>query len=528
MFTAIATATRRLYEVLDRPMGDVSRERPRGIALIIVLVTIAILSAAVVEFSYATRVNLAIASNQRDKLKSYFLARSAVNLSRLLLAFQFALRDESRETDDEMGRLIARAMRRSNFQIHQYLDLMMKPFTNGKIESPVGGLDLRESGVEGFGDMTGKFEVDVMPEAGRINVNNFFRPELRRQDLTPLCSMVSDVQFDELFSQKSPDGETLTRAVVMGSIIDFIDPDQEKVLLTENCAVKGKGGDETRDYARDDRHDIEPLDARLTHVEALYKVYGVTDAFMETFGENLTVYNVGKPNINVATAPVFYSILCQHVQLASGAGGGGDASSGLDLCMQSPQIGMQVLLFALALDGLRSFFDDPLTVLMAYVGSTESKLLPSAKKGQPGAFLNRGQLFSFIQDFKRDPMLMVQFMSYSPIYQRLAAQNPAFQFDPLNPNFPAWTIQFDRRSLLRSVSVTTPTIYRIKARGIYGTTETEIETVIDIGKTVRRLPDERSLEDRAGDPEELRDLKRVMRDTKQALPKGRILFWRED
>ena len=106
------------------------------------LVTIAILAAAVVQFTYDSRVQLAIASNERDRLKSYFLARSSLNLSTLLLEFQFALQSESSETEDDMGQLIGRAMRRSNFQMYQYVDLLLAPFSSGSIDSPIGGLDL--------------------------------------------------------------------------------------------------------------------------------------------------------------------------------------------------------------------------------------------------------------------------------------------------------------------------------------------------------------------------------------------------
>ena len=60
----------------------------RGVALILVLTTLAILTSIGVEFSYSTRVNLKLAENLRDELRAYYLARSAVNMSRLLLHFQ--------------------------------------------------------------------------------------------------------------------------------------------------------------------------------------------------------------------------------------------------------------------------------------------------------------------------------------------------------------------------------------------------------------------------------------------------------
>src|SRR5437773_4999819 len=60
----------------------------RGIALILVLTTIAILAAIGVDFSYSSRVSLKLAENLRDETRAEYLAKSAVNLSRLLLHFQ--------------------------------------------------------------------------------------------------------------------------------------------------------------------------------------------------------------------------------------------------------------------------------------------------------------------------------------------------------------------------------------------------------------------------------------------------------
>src|SRR5205085_11903828 len=60
----------------------------RGIALILVLTTIAILAAIGVDFSYSSRVSLKLAENLRDETRAEYLARSGVSLARLLLHFQ--------------------------------------------------------------------------------------------------------------------------------------------------------------------------------------------------------------------------------------------------------------------------------------------------------------------------------------------------------------------------------------------------------------------------------------------------------
>ncbi len=62
---------------LDRRLGvkAVRKKRERGMALIVVLSTIAVLSVSIVEFVYNTRGNLYLARTRRDEVEGFFLAR---------------------------------------------------------------------------------------------------------------------------------------------------------------------------------------------------------------------------------------------------------------------------------------------------------------------------------------------------------------------------------------------------------------------------------------------------------------------
>ncbi len=57
----------------------------RGIALIIVLAVVALLVSLVVDFSYTMKVDLTLAANLRDETKAFYVARSGVEMARLLL-----------------------------------------------------------------------------------------------------------------------------------------------------------------------------------------------------------------------------------------------------------------------------------------------------------------------------------------------------------------------------------------------------------------------------------------------------------
>jgi len=62
-----------------------SMNNERGVALLIVLLVTALLTALIVEFAYGTRVSLRSAVNFRDRERAYFIARSGVNFAGALL-----------------------------------------------------------------------------------------------------------------------------------------------------------------------------------------------------------------------------------------------------------------------------------------------------------------------------------------------------------------------------------------------------------------------------------------------------------
>lgn len=530
----MAAATRSVLRPLDRPARSPLERRPSGVALIVALVTITVLSAAVTEYAYSSRINLKMSVNATNKVKSYFLARSAINLSQLLVNFQYSLENAATEADESETAsagacnpgMISVAMRRSNFQIYQYMDLLMRPFNSGSLETPVGGLDLESSGAKGFAGVHGNFDVNIAPESGKFNVNRFAKQQVGQDDLQEFCGLVTDSRYADVF--RDGEGETgeLNSFRILRYIVDYIDFNETELPLTQECVLEQAGNSPESTRYDDPELDIEPRNAKLTHTAELHQVYGVTEEFMRAFGEELTVYPVGKPNANMAEFPVFFSILCRNARLAQSADVGG--TRGFTVCQQSPEIALQVMYFAMALEGIRKFFEDPISVLMAYVGSTQSRLLPSAKKGQPVAFLRSSQVHSYLEDLRQNPQLMAQFLQFSPAYRRLATQSQQLRVDPRAPNFPNWAITFDRTGIIRAVSTQTPSIYRLTATGTYQSTETSIETVIDFGEPIRELPTTEQIEQRAtGDSDRTEQLTEALQERQNTMPKGRVLYWRE-
>ena len=72
-------------------------ETQRGMALIAVSAVLAVVGLVTEQFSYSTTLDYVAAANARDEMRAHFLARSAVNLSRLVIKVQKDIVDRYRQ-----------------------------------------------------------------------------------------------------------------------------------------------------------------------------------------------------------------------------------------------------------------------------------------------------------------------------------------------------------------------------------------------------------------------------------------------
>ena len=81
-------STPRLEPPAGKPQRPPNRARQRGVAMLVVLTWLALMISLIADFTYGTSVDAAQAANARDELRAHYLARSGVNLSRLLIKIQ--------------------------------------------------------------------------------------------------------------------------------------------------------------------------------------------------------------------------------------------------------------------------------------------------------------------------------------------------------------------------------------------------------------------------------------------------------
>jgi len=309
----------------------------RGVALILVLTTVAILTSIAVEFGYQSRVSLRLTENARDELRAYYLARSAVNLSRLLLHFQKQVDQLGGQLGPMLSSLLAGQAPRpqtpgipaappaNNLGIRLWEIL---PIDSNAMTALLGGGDLsgitapgpdgyqqpapreetRRPQIEGaplhsFGNFDGAFNARIVDENSRINVRGLDGlGATPLATLTQLRAMMNDPKYDFIFDEEDANHDRVRRDDVILALKDWIDIDESGTGLDptnpSNPFVNGFS-DENSAY---DRYvpRYKAKNGPFDSLEELYMVRGVNDRFMAAFGDRLTVWlDVGaKLNIN--------------------------------------------------------------------------------------------------------------------------------------------------------------------------------------------------------------------------------------
>jgi general secretion pathway protein K len=306
----------------------------RGVALVLVLTTVAILTSIAVDFGYQSRISLRLTENARDELRAYYLARSAVNLSRLLLHFQ----KQVDQLGGQLGPVLSNVLGRigggpggapnaqpagaNNLGIRLWEIL---PIDSNAMSALLGGGDLsaaiatpgrseagpyeaRRPQIEGpplhaFGSFQGAFSAQIVDENSRINVRGLDGLSLMPlAALTQLRAMMNDPKYDFIFDEEDANRDRVRRDDVILAMKDWIDIDETGTAIDPsnptNPFVSGFS-DENSAYDRYTPR-YKAKNAPLDSLEELYMVRGVNDRFMAAFGDRLSVWLPvdGKLNIN--------------------------------------------------------------------------------------------------------------------------------------------------------------------------------------------------------------------------------------
>ncbi len=345
----------------------------RGVALILVLTTLAILTSLGVDFSYSTRVNLKLSENLRDELRSYYMARSAINLTRMLLHFQKQLdavggaamsglqsimskltgqataSSALSGTTGAIGATGATSGSPASLGIRLWelipidsniFGMLLSGLSASAIDPGALGADRdspealkllgggasqadreklladinadRPPGaprldkpLHAFSTFDGSYSAKVVDENSRINVIGL--DGLGGQPmaaLTELRAMMAPLKYDFMFNEDDANHDRVSRDDVIIAMKDWIDADEVGTGIDPTnlrSPFISAFSDENGAYDRYNPR-YKAKNARFDSLDELYFVRGVTDRFMDAFGDRLTVWPDINSKLNINTS----------------------------------------------------------------------------------------------------------------------------------------------------------------------------------------------------------------------------------
>jgi general secretion pathway protein K len=298
---------------LRAPRRARHRRREGGVALIMVLGAISVMIVMLTEFQDDAGSEFAAAISARDSVQAEYMARSALNLSRLLVAAEPTMRQA-------IAPLFALAQRTvPQIPVWEYADRILAAF-NGKEASQdffgLSGLDPSQG--KNLGMHGGSFEVVIVDEDAKINVNMGASNEIAHIRLArQLMGRMAPPQYNPLFERPDSTGNYSDRLSICSALIDWADSD-EQLYSCDLTAAPSSNAVEDGWYqllAKPYRRKNAPYDS----LEELHMVRGVTDDYWATFVDpdptnprkrELTVWGQGTINVNTANPLTLFAIIC--------------------------------------------------------------------------------------------------------------------------------------------------------------------------------------------------------------------------
>jgi type II secretory pathway component PulK len=253
------------------------RRAQRGIALITVLIAIAMTLVISNQFGTTTNIDMIAAANYRDQMRSQFLARSASNLSELVIRLQQRI--------DNVKEL------RGMVQITDFADQVLLAFCGGpeEVQAAVG---FNPSDAKGLGADIGTCGIvgQITTEDDKININCANGNDATAATLkSALDALIFFPAYDGVFEEEDAEGYRRDRALQVSSLIDYVDSNGQR--LRERGTSEDYGYESLKDP-------YKPKNNYLDTVSELKLARGVDDRFWNLFGGAFTVYGGCKTNLS--------------------------------------------------------------------------------------------------------------------------------------------------------------------------------------------------------------------------------------
>jgi general secretion pathway protein K len=300
-------------------MNRARRKGERGVALVMVLGAIAILTVMLTDFQDEATGELSAALADRDALKAEYLAKSGVNLARLLLASEPTIRQGIA--------LLFIGRTPPQVPVWEFSDRILGAFNDKESSADFALLtntDMsrgKNLGIEG-----GRFDVNIIDEDAKLNINEASRGDAFTENrlAKQLLALTAGEQYSPLFERRDRDENFSDRAVVCGALVDWADPDENLFACDPRSAAPSSQATEDATYQLL-KQPYFRKNAPYDSLEELHLVRGVGDDFWSTFVDPdpekpkkrvMTVWGQGAVNVNTANAQTLWAVVCAGTRTA--------------------------------------------------------------------------------------------------------------------------------------------------------------------------------------------------------------------
>lgn len=288
----------------------------RGVALVMVLGAITVLTVFLTELQEETSSELSAALAERDAVRAEYYARSAVNLSRLLIAMEPSLRT---------GIPLIQMLGLKQLPIWKYQDLVLGPFNDAQSsESFTSMINADPATGKSLGLTGGRFELNIVDEDSKINLNTAAQnlPSSRDGLARQLMGLMISPENNPLFEGRDLDNQFSDRQAICGALIDWADSSNTGNEDLTTCDVTSNTN--TATGTEDNFYQMIGLpyrrkNAAYDSLDELRLVRGVSDDFWSTFVDpdpskadkrTLTVWGQGKINLTTASSQTLFAVIC--------------------------------------------------------------------------------------------------------------------------------------------------------------------------------------------------------------------------
>ncbi|MFT3921142.1 MAG: type II secretion system protein GspK [Myxococcales bacterium] len=307
------------------------REKQQGFALLLSLIALMILAVLVTDLHETTGQGFAASMAARDQLRAEYLAKSGVNLTRMLIGQEKNLRS----LVAPIFSALMKGRPPPQLPVWNFANVILEPFANfeGSKENAASvGFDMDLA--EGLGKTGGTFEVQASAENTKMTVND---PRLQdvalgRANIAKAIYTLTQGSppfpspnlYDPIFSGFDEKGRMNTRLDVLANIIDWWDADEQRTNYDPVLQAVQSSGSEDADYYRGLIEPYNIKNAPYDTLEELRLVRGVGDDFWATFVEpdidspasrQITIYGGGRVNPNGARPDVMLAAVCSFVEI---------------------------------------------------------------------------------------------------------------------------------------------------------------------------------------------------------------------